>query len=114
MINLKISPKAKKDILEIKEYISEELGNPTAPTNVLAKITKRFRDLMEFPLIGVPLSSVIKIETSYRYLVCGQYTAFSVMKMILFMWTEFYMADEILCEFSLGMLQRKKTTDYQI
>lgn len=76
MVNLKISPKAQKDMLEIKEYISEELGNPTAATNMLAKITKRFRDLMEFPLIGAPLSSVIKIETSYRYLVCGQYTAF--------------------------------------
>jgi len=76
MVNLKISPKAQKDMLEIKEYIFEELGNPTAATNLLAKITKRFRDLMEFPLIGVPLSSVIKIETSYRYLVCGQYTAF--------------------------------------
>ncbi|WKV08438.1 type II toxin-antitoxin system RelE/ParE family toxin [Thermoanaerobacterium sp. CMT5567-10] len=76
MVNLKISPKAQKDMLEIKEYIFEELGNPTAATNVLAKITKRFRDLMEFPLIGAPLSSVIKIETSYRYLTCGQYTAF--------------------------------------
>jgi plasmid stabilization system protein ParE len=30
MVNLKISPKAQKDMLEIKEYISEELGNPTA------------------------------------------------------------------------------------
>jgi addiction module RelE/StbE family toxin len=76
MVNLKISPKAQRDILEIKKYISEELGNPTAATNVLAKITKRIRDLMEFPFIGAPLSSVIKIETSYRYLVCGQYTAF--------------------------------------
>ncbi|WHE06168.1 type II toxin-antitoxin system RelE/ParE family toxin [Thermoanaerobacterium thermosaccharolyticum] len=76
MVNVKISPKAQKDMLEIKEYIFEELGNPTAATNLLAKITKRFRDLMEFPLIGVPLSSVIKIETGYRYLGCGQYTAF--------------------------------------
>lgn len=76
MVNLKISPKAQRDILEIKKYISEELGNPTAATNVLAKITKRIRDLMEFPLIGAPLSSVLKIETGYRYLVCGQYTVF--------------------------------------
>ncbi|MBP2070582.1 type II toxin-antitoxin system RelE/ParE family toxin [Thermoanaerobacterium butyriciformans] len=40
MVNLKISPKAQKDMLEIKEYIFEELGNPTAATNLLAKITK--------------------------------------------------------------------------
>lgn len=37
MVNLKISPKAQKDMLEIKEYISDELGNPTAATNVLPK-----------------------------------------------------------------------------
>lgn len=76
MADLKISPKAQKDMLEIKAYISEELGNPTAATNVLVKITKRIRDLIEFPLIGASLSSVIKIETGYRYLVCRQYTAF--------------------------------------
>ena len=58
MVNLKISPKAQKDMLEIKKYISEELGNPTAAMNIMVKITKRFREIMEFPLIGVLLSSV--------------------------------------------------------
>jgi len=76
MVSLKISPKAQKDMLEIKEYISEELCNSTAATNVLSIITKRIRELTEFPLIGAPLSSVIDIETGYRFLVCGQYIAF--------------------------------------
>ncbi len=76
MASLKISPKAQKDMLEIKEYISEELCNLTAATNVLYEIIKRIRDLIEFPLLGAPLSSIIDIETGYRFLVCGQYTAF--------------------------------------
>jgi len=76
MASLKISPQAQKDMLEIKEYISEELCNSTAATNVLSIITRRIRKLAEFPLIGAPLSSVINIETGYRFLVCGQYTAF--------------------------------------
>lgn len=99
MANLKISPKAQKDMLEmeIKEYISEVLGNPTAATNVLAKITKRFRDLMEFPLIGAPLSSVIKMKQAIVTLCVGNIQLFTVMKMILYMWTECYMASEMKC-----------------
>jgi addiction module RelE/StbE family toxin len=76
MASLKISPKAQKDMLEIKEYISEELGNQKAATDVLFEITKRIRTLIEFPLLGASLSSIIDIETGYRFLVCGQYTAF--------------------------------------
>jgi len=38
----------------------------------------------------------------------GNIQLFTVMEMILYMWTERYMADEILCESSLEMLQRKK------
>ena len=76
MVSIKISPRAQKDMLEIKEYISEELCNPTAANNVLSIITKRIRELAEFPLMGAPLSSVIDFETGYRFLVCGQYTAF--------------------------------------
>ncbi|GAB6275419.1 MAG: type II toxin-antitoxin system RelE/ParE family toxin [Peptococcaceae bacterium] len=63
-------------MLEIKKYISEELCNPTAANNVLSIITKRIKELAEFPLIGAPLSSIIDIETGYRFLVCRQYTTF--------------------------------------
>ena len=54
-------------MLEIKKYISEELCNPTAANNVLSIITKRIKELAEFPLIDAPLSSIIDIETGYRF-----------------------------------------------
>lgn len=76
MVSIKISPRAQKDLLEIKEYISEELCNPTAANNVLSIITKRIRELAKFPLMGAPLSSIIDFEAGYRFHVCGQYTAF--------------------------------------
>lgn len=76
MVSIKISPRAQKDLLEIKEYISEELCNPTATNNVLSIITKRIRELAEFPLMGAPLSSIIDFETGHRFLVCEQFTAF--------------------------------------
>ena len=43
MYKLKISPKAKDDLTEIKCYISQELSNPQAAVNLVSKITKRIR-----------------------------------------------------------------------
>ena len=37
---------------------------------------KRIRQLADFPEIGAPLSSIISLEVPYRFLVCGNYTAF--------------------------------------
>ena len=73
MYNLKISPKAKDDLAEIKGYISQELCNTQAAVNLVSKITKKIRGLPEHPLIGTPLSSVMDIQTDYRFLVCDNY-----------------------------------------
>ena len=71
-----LSPQAKDDLAEIKEYIAKDLANPQASVKVLERIVKRIHGLSDFPLMGAPLSAVINMETKYRYLVCGNYTAF--------------------------------------
>ena len=76
MYKLKISPEAKDDLAEIKGYISQELCNPQAAVNLVAKITKKIRRLTEHPEIGTPLSSIIDIQTDYRFLVCDNYLIF--------------------------------------
>ena len=76
MAKLLISPEAKQDLLEIKEYISNELDSPIAARNVTDKIIKQISSLSDFPKIGTMLSSIINMETGYRFLVCGSYTAF--------------------------------------
>jgi addiction module RelE/StbE family toxin len=76
MKKLAISPVAKSDLKEIKRYITEELDNPHAAKNVISKILQRIKTLQDFPEIGSPLSSIIEIETPYRFLVCGNYLAF--------------------------------------
>jgi len=76
MFKLKISPKAKDDLAEIKEYISQELGNPQAALNLLIKITKKMRGLTEYPEMGTQLSSVVDIQTDYRFVVCDNYLVF--------------------------------------
>jgi len=76
MNKLAISPEARKDLENIKAYICEKLENPIAAVNVVARITKKIRNLKEMPGIGTPLSSKISFDTDYRFLVCGNYLAF--------------------------------------
>ncbi len=42
MFKLKISPKTKNDLVEIKDYISQELCNQQAALNMVSKITKKY------------------------------------------------------------------------
>jgi len=76
MYKLKISPEAKDDLAGIKDYISKELCNPQAAINLVSKITKKIRGLTEYHGIGSPLSSVLDIQTDYRFLVCDNYLIF--------------------------------------
>lgn len=76
MIKLKISPAAKNDLAEIKDYISQELCNMHAAEKLVYKVAKRIRSLGEHPEIGAPLSSIVGIQTDYRFLVCANYLIF--------------------------------------
>ena len=73
---LNFSPESQNDLLDIKKYITEELDSPIAAENTLKKILKNIRMLESQPFIGAPLSSIINIDTHYRFLVCGNYLAF--------------------------------------
>lgn len=76
MAKINYSPAALEDLREIKSYISEELCSEPAAINTIEKIMKRIRQLADFPELGAPLSSIIDLEVSYRFLVCGNYIAF--------------------------------------
>lgn len=76
MYKLKISPQARDDLAEIKGYISQELCNPQAAVNIVSEITKKVRSLLEYPGIGSPLSSIMDIQTDYRFFVCANYLIF--------------------------------------
>ncbi|MCI8668987.1 MAG: type II toxin-antitoxin system RelE/ParE family toxin [Lachnospiraceae bacterium] len=76
MAEIKFSLEAITDLQQTKAYIIEELCNEQAAVNTVAKITKRIRMLADFPESGATLSTVIGIETDYRFLVCGNYTVF--------------------------------------
>ena len=64
------------DMEQTGDYIAETLKNPIAALNTVNKIQNAIDGLTEFPLMGTPLSSIVEIDTDYRFLVCGNYLAF--------------------------------------
>lgn len=76
MNKLFLSADAHNDLREIQTYITEELENPDAAMRVVAGITKRLRMLETHGELGARLTAITGQESEYRYLVCGNYTAF--------------------------------------
>jgi plasmid stabilization system protein ParE len=76
MPKIHYAPEAKIDLADIKEYISAEFANPSAAVRTVAYITKRLRELERFPKMGALLSSIVDIDTNYRFLVCKNHLAF--------------------------------------
>lgn len=73
---IKFSPEAISDLQKTKSYIAEELCNEKAAANTVENILKRIKQLADFPESGASLSTIVNINTDYRFLVCGNYTAF--------------------------------------
>jgi plasmid stabilization system protein ParE len=76
MAKLHVTPEAQDDLHGIKEYISVELENPIAATNMVSKIAEAMRGLINFPDRGAPLSSITDRPNNYRFLICGSYLVF--------------------------------------
>lgn len=76
MNNIHLSDEAQKDLIEIKAYIEEELSNPVAALATVSRITKSLRILRTYAHAGALLSSVVDIESDYRFIVSGNYISF--------------------------------------
>ena len=73
---LRINPEAKRDLIDIRAYIAEELKNPDAAERTVREIITSIRRLPEQPLMGPSLDAIIEIDTDYRYLLSGSYYIF--------------------------------------
>ena len=76
MNNIHFSPESIRDLQDTKAYITNELCSEQAAKSTIDKILQTIRSLEVFPQIGTPLSSIVDLETSYRFLVCGNHVAF--------------------------------------
>ena len=77
MAKVQISPLAQQDMLNIRQYIATELGNPVAARRTVERILKAIRQLEQFPLSGTPLQ-YNGVDTGYRYVTSGNYVTFYI------------------------------------
>lgn len=73
---MRYSPEAVNDLEEIWSYISAELHNPNAAKRTVEHIFAALEKLQDYSEMGAPLSSIIGIDSDYRFVVCGSYLAF--------------------------------------
>ena len=76
MFEVKVSPQAAEDLLEIKDYIENELQNPLAAQNTILKIVETYEGFSEFPEIGIPVEKYVNFPTDYKFVLANNYSIF--------------------------------------
>ena len=76
MYKIRINPLALKDLLDIREYIINELNNSVSAVKVIEEIVQSYEKLRNFPMLGGSLTTKIDFLTDYRFLVSGDYIIF--------------------------------------
>lgn len=69
-MELYYTPKARNDLLQIKESIIEKFDDEDLAKKILRKMTETVRQLITFPYLGQELSGITRIYTDYRCLFC--------------------------------------------
>jgi addiction module RelE/StbE family toxin len=68
---LKINPQVYDDLVDIKNYISED--SPNEALKVVSRILNDMERLKDFPDSGEKLSNKIHFEVKYRYIITYSY-----------------------------------------
>jgi len=76
MVEVKLSPRAAEDLLEIKNYIENELQNPIAAHNTVETIVKTYEDLANYPETGIPVERYVSFPTDYKFVLANNYSIF--------------------------------------
>lgn len=67
---------SKRDMDEIWDYVVSEFQNNSAADRIINKIMDDVGQLESFAELGPALSSIIDINSDYRFLVSGKYLVF--------------------------------------
>lgn len=73
---LHFSVQSLRDLEEVWDYIATEHQNISAAARIVNSIMDGAEQLVGFPEMGTPLSSVASVESDYRFLVKGNYLIF--------------------------------------
>ena len=76
MARVIVSKEARRDLIRIRDYIRDELCNPSAADRIIHELRIALEGLQDFPNRGRPLDAMISIHTEYRYLPCENYSIF--------------------------------------
>ena len=76
MFEVKVSPQAAEDLLEIKDYIENELQNPIAAENTVLNIVEEYEKLADLPEIGIPVERYVDFPTDYKFVLAKNYSIF--------------------------------------
>ena len=76
MFQVQLSPQAAEDLLEIKNYIENELLNPIAAHNTVKTIVETYENLAKDPDVGIPLSRYVSFPTDYKFVLANNYSVF--------------------------------------
>ena len=76
MYSVEILPGALADLIEIKEYITNDSGSEAVAEKLMEKIDKKLRQLELFPESGTLLRERYAVSNYYRFIMCEKYMIF--------------------------------------
>ena len=75
-MNIRVTPAGLQDLKDIREYISDDLKNPSAAERTIRRIISDYLRLTSTPFIGQKLSAKLNTDTPFYFLVSGNYLIF--------------------------------------
>ena len=76
MFEVKVTPQAAEDLLEIKNYIENELQNPIAAHNTVLNIVETYENLSTLAEAGIPVERYVPFPTDYKFILTNNYSIF--------------------------------------
>ena len=76
MFEVKVTPQAAEDLLEIKNYIENELQNPIAAHNTVLNIVETYENLSTLAEAGILVERYVPFPTDYKFVLANNYSIF--------------------------------------
>ena len=76
MFEVKVTPQAAEDLLEIKNYIENELQNPIAAHNTVLNIVETYENLSTLAEAGISVERYVPFPTDYKFVLVNNYSIF--------------------------------------
>ncbi len=76
MFEVKVTPQAAEDLLEIKNYIENELQNPIAAHNTVLNIVETYENLSTLAEAGISVERYVPFPTDYKFVLANNYSIF--------------------------------------